>query len=98
MRGGALRAGLLASLVGLVGEDDAGRALEQQLHAAGVHCDFVVTDKEPTITKLRVLSRHQQLIRLDFEEAFHSDHSQAIAERNRMPGNAARQAIQSNRR
>jgi D-beta-D-heptose 7-phosphate kinase/D-beta-D-heptose 1-phosphate adenosyltransferase len=26
----------------------------------------------PTITKLRVLSRHQQLIRLDFEERFHA--------------------------
>lgn len=28
-------------------------------------------DSHPTITKLRILSRHQQLLRLDFEEGFH---------------------------
>lgn len=62
--------GAAASLVGLVGNDANGRELETSLHAAGVLCDFHrVTDK-PTITKLRVISRHQQLIRLDFEEAF----------------------------
>ena len=27
-------------------------------------------DTHPTITKLRILSRHQQLLRLDFEEDF----------------------------
>ncbi|WP_370277015.1 bifunctional D-glycero-beta-D-manno-heptose-7-phosphate kinase/D-glycero-beta-D-manno-heptose 1-phosphate adenylyltransferase HldE [Pontibacterium sp.] len=73
--------GAPASLIGLVGADDAGRALEKQLSSAGIYCDFAVTEDEPTVTKLRVLSRHQQLIRLDFEEAFHRDHSQAIAQR-----------------
>ncbi len=33
-------------------------------------CDFVSVPTHPTITKLRVLSRNQQLIRLDFEEGF----------------------------
>jgi D-beta-D-heptose 7-phosphate kinase / D-beta-D-heptose 1-phosphate adenosyltransferase len=62
--------GAAASLVGLVGNDATGRELETRLNAAGVLCDFHrVTDK-PTITKLRVISRHQQLIRLDFEEPF----------------------------
>ena len=74
----ALGAGV--SLVGLVGKDEAGKALEKQLQSARVHCAFSVTESEPTITKLRVISRHQQLIRLDFEEPFSHDYSDAIAE------------------
>ena len=72
----ALGAGV--SLVGLVGKDEAGQALEKQLQSARVNCEFSVTDVEPTITKLRVISRHQQLIRLDFEEVFSQDYSQSI--------------------
>lgn len=74
----ALGAGV--SLVGLVGKDEAGKALEKQLQSARVHCAFSVTESEPTITKLRVISRHQQLIRLDFEEPFSHDYSDAITE------------------
>jgi D-beta-D-heptose 7-phosphate kinase/D-beta-D-heptose 1-phosphate adenosyltransferase len=62
--------GAAASLVGLVGNDANGRELETSLNAAGVLCDFHRVADKPTITKLRVISRHQQLIRLDFEEAF----------------------------
>lgn len=73
----ALGAGV--SLVGLVGEDEAGKALEKQLQSARVNCSFFTTQSEPTITKLRVISRHQQLIRLDFEEPFSHDYSDEIA-------------------
>lgn len=73
----ALGAGV--SLVGLVGEDEAGKALEKQLQSARVNCSFSTTQSEPTITKLRVISRHQQLIRLDFEEPFSHDYSDEIA-------------------
>jgi len=59
-----------ASLVGVVGEDDAATALKTRLESAGIHCDFQVSESKPTITKLRVISRHQQLLRLDFEELF----------------------------
>jgi D-beta-D-heptose 7-phosphate kinase/D-beta-D-heptose 1-phosphate adenosyltransferase len=62
--------GAAASLVGLVGDDVAGRELQVSLNAAGVFCDFHRVVGKPTITKLRVISRHQQLIRLDFEEMF----------------------------
>ena len=62
--------GAAASLVGLVGDDEAGRELQISLNAAGVLCDFHRVAGKPTITKLRVISRHQQLIRLDFEETF----------------------------
>ena len=72
----ALGAGV--SLVGIVGKDEAGLALEQQLSSARVNCAFCMSNSEPTITKLRVMSRHQQLIRLDFEERFATDYSQAL--------------------
>ena len=72
----ALGAGV--SLIGLVGEDEAGSALETQLTSARVNCQFCVSSSEPTITKLRVMSRHQQLIRLDFEEPFAADYSDAL--------------------
>ncbi len=59
-----------AVLLGYVGNDEAGRSLDRTLQARGVQTHFVALDHAPTITKLRVLSRHQQLIRLDFEEGF----------------------------
>ncbi|MDO6564781.1 bifunctional D-glycero-beta-D-manno-heptose-7-phosphate kinase/D-glycero-beta-D-manno-heptose 1-phosphate adenylyltransferase HldE [Amphritea sp. 1_MG-2023] len=66
------------SLVGIVGKDEAGEALQQQLVSARVNCEFCHSSREPTITKLRVLSRHQQLIRLDFEERFSAEHSDDV--------------------
>ncbi len=62
--------GSAATLVGIIGNDEAGTELKSRLEAAGVYCDFLVSNSKPTITKLRVISRHQQLIRLDFEEKF----------------------------
>ncbi len=57
-------------LIGLTGVDDAAQALDHSLRKVNVECDFVAIATHPTITKLRVLSRNQQLIRLDFEEGF----------------------------
>lgn len=62
--------GAHATLVGLVGDDDDGRTLRQQLVARGVDSRLVTLPDARTITKLRVVSRHQQLIRLDFEAPF----------------------------
>jgi len=59
-----------ASLVAVVGRDEAADALRTRLDAAGIYSDFQVSENKPTITKLRVISRHQQLLRLDFEEGF----------------------------
>lgn len=58
-------------LLGMIGEDDAGEQLEKELLKAGVFCDLERIPSVPTTTKLRVLGRHQQLIRLDFEQGFH---------------------------
>ena len=55
------------SLLGLAGYDEAGSSLETILGEVGIDCRFTRCEGYPTITKLRVISRQQQLIRLDFE-------------------------------
>lgn len=67
-------------LIGLVGADEAAESLEQQLAAARVVCHFERAADFSTITKLRVLSRHQQLIRLDFEDGFPTHAPQVLLE------------------
>ncbi len=64
------RLGAQSTVLGLTGDDDAANALEKSLQAAGVKTRFVRLDENATVTKLRVISRHQQLIRLDFEDGF----------------------------
>lgn len=68
-------------LVGVTGMDDAARVLNQTLAKQKIKCDFVMLPDQPTIVKLRVLSRHQQLIRLDFEGEFHRVDSQSLQKR-----------------
>jgi D-beta-D-heptose 7-phosphate kinase/D-beta-D-heptose 1-phosphate adenosyltransferase len=64
--------GARTSLTGIVGRDANGANLAALLRKLGIAVDFVESDRRPTITKLRVLSRNQQLIRLDTEDAFDS--------------------------
>ncbi|WP_314723143.1 bifunctional D-glycero-beta-D-manno-heptose-7-phosphate kinase/D-glycero-beta-D-manno-heptose 1-phosphate adenylyltransferase HldE [Haemophilus pittmaniae] len=59
-------------LLGLIGRDEAGNALGSLLQKQKIDCNFVALGSHPTITKLRILSRHQQLLRLDFEEDFNN--------------------------
>jgi len=59
--------GINVCLVGITGEDAAADLLKDTLSNEGVECEFTKQDGFPTITKLRVLSQHQQLIRLDYE-------------------------------
>ncbi|MFZ7171536.1 bifunctional D-glycero-beta-D-manno-heptose-7-phosphate kinase/D-glycero-beta-D-manno-heptose 1-phosphate adenylyltransferase HldE [Avibacterium avium] len=65
-------------LLGLTGQDEAGTALSTMLEKQNIECNFVQLASHPTITKLRVLSRHQQLLRLDFEEDFHNVESDLL--------------------
>jgi len=58
-------------LVGITGEDEAGAALQRLLRGLGVRYELEQLAGFATVTKMRVLSRHQQLIRLDFEDGFH---------------------------
>ena len=60
--------GLTVSLVGLCGDDDPARALRRCVEEAGVRWNVMPCAAE-TIVKLRVLSRNQQLLRMDFEQS-----------------------------
>ena len=57
------------TLLGVVGDDGEGEILKRILETEGVNCDFVVEQDIKSICKLRVMAQHQQLIRIDFEEA-----------------------------
>ena len=70
--------GAPAYLVGVTGQDEAADALTDSLRAAHVQVRFQRIAQQPTIVKLRIMSRHQQLIRVDFEEPFDTD-PQALA-------------------
>lgn len=58
------------TLLGITGEDEASETLQTHLSAMAIDCKFIQSATHPTITKLRILSRNQQLLRLDFEESF----------------------------
>ncbi|SAK48389.1 rfaE bifunctional protein [Caballeronia catudaia] len=69
----ALNAAVLGAhtrLLGLAGQDAQADQLEEMLEAGGVECLLQRVEGSRTITKLRILSRHQQLIRADFEDQF----------------------------
>ena len=62
--------GAPVTIIGVTGDDEAALELQKLLHNSFITTDFVISKTHPTITKLRVISRGQQLIRLDFEEGF----------------------------
>ncbi|HBC2011155.1 bifunctional D-glycero-beta-D-manno-heptose-7-phosphate kinase/D-glycero-beta-D-manno-heptose 1-phosphate adenylyltransferase HldE [Vibrio cholerae] len=70
-----------AHIIGLTGQDEPANVLANKLTSLNVNCDFVALPDYPTITKLRVLSRGQQLIRLDFEDKFENTDAQLILSR-----------------
>ena len=71
--------GAAACLICTIGDDDAGIVLQNRLKAASIHTDFQISRNKPTITKLRVISRHQQILRMDFEESFDARDSNEFA-------------------
>ncbi len=73
--------GVGVSLIGVVGQDREGQILESFLKTAGIDIDFQQSSNKPTITKLRVVSRHQQLLRMDFEDTFDASDSSTFAEK-----------------
>jgi len=60
--------GAYGRVVSIVGEDEPARLLKAILGEHGVASSLITVPGLPTITKLRVVSRHQQLLRLDFED------------------------------
>jgi len=61
--------GAPVTLLSVTGGDEAGAALESLLAAENVRTSFHRDPALPTTVKLRVISRQQQLLRIDFETA-----------------------------
>lgn len=60
--------GCQVCLAGVVGEDDTGRYVREQVRAQGMTDDLLMRDAgRPTTEKTRLIARHQQLVRLDHE-------------------------------
>jgi len=59
-----------ATLVGAIAADAAGAEVRRQCAGAGIHL-AAIDDERPTIRKVRVVSRQQQLLRIDYEESAH---------------------------
>lgn len=70
--------GTNVNLLGLCGNDWAANQLEKILEAAGVNVHLLRLENVPTTVKLRILSLHQQLIRLDFEEKLQQTEGQQL--------------------
>lgn len=60
--------GATVDLVGVVGKDDDADRLVAQLEAAGISTAGLLPTDRPTVRKIRVIVRNQQLARLDWED------------------------------
>ena len=69
-----------AGLLGIIGDDSAGSSLQQLLAGEQIHSELVSQQHKPTIAKIRVVSRQQQIVRLDQEETFSAEDAQRLAE------------------
>jgi D-beta-D-heptose 7-phosphate kinase/D-beta-D-heptose 1-phosphate adenosyltransferase len=59
--------GARVALAGFVGDDQEQRSLQSLLAKAGIQPSLAIVSGLPTTTKLRILSGHQQMMRLDME-------------------------------
>ena len=73
--------GINTQLLGITGNDEASKRLESILAQKNVKCHFIQQDNCPTITKRRVLSQHQQLIRLDYESDKKTENSTELVKK-----------------
>lgn len=68
-------------LLGVVGEDAAGRILRQLIQGAGIDDHLVVDSRATTTVKLRVVSQKHQLLRVDFEEPMDAAAADSVVQR-----------------
>ncbi|WP_404391188.1 bifunctional D-glycero-beta-D-manno-heptose-7-phosphate kinase/D-glycero-beta-D-manno-heptose 1-phosphate adenylyltransferase HldE [Pseudoalteromonas phenolica] len=69
------------SLLGIIGNDDNGSSLQTLLKNEKINSQLITQDDAPTIAKMRVISRHQQVVRLDLEETFLEAHSELLLQK-----------------
>jgi len=67
------------ALLGLVGQDENGAELKSALSLLAIENELIAIDGWPTITKTRVQSRGQQLLRVDREEPLNDGSAQLNA-------------------
>ena len=60
--------GAKCSLLGAIGEDQEGVVLQTLLHKENINAHLLSSNKIRTTSKIRIVSRSQQLIRLDFDD------------------------------
>jgi len=70
--------GAEVTLLGMCGKDENANILKERLETHGIRCEFFEVDGFDTIIKLRVMSRNQQLLRLDFEKSFEEADKSAL--------------------
>lgn len=68
------------ALLGIIGNDSNGDILQQLLQAEQIESQLYRQDSLPTIAKMRVVSRQQQVVRLDAEQPFRPEDVQVLFE------------------
>lgn len=77
----ARRLGARVGLLGVIGDDLHGRAFLGLLKADEIESDVIIDPRAATIVKLRVVSQHHQLLRVDFEEPLLPELAAEVARR-----------------
>jgi len=72
--------GAQVTVAGVVGSDEPARVIEHMLAEYGITA-CLVHDDAPTVVKMRVLGRQQQLLRVDFEQRFGASAAHELVER-----------------
>ncbi len=78
--------GASAGLVAVTGEDDMASVLQGKLSASNIAVNFIVDPSRPTITKIRLVSRSQQMLRADFESMFDVPAERLVSEMGDLAG------------
>ena len=60
--------GCKTSVAGFVGDDHNFEILSEQLYESGIDQDGLIATEWPTTTKIRIMSGHVQMFRMDFED------------------------------
>ena len=77
--------GAASSLIAATGQDEMSNILESKLSSSGIDCRFIRVEGMSTITKVRLVSRSQQMIRADFEALFDIDADQVVTGMDSIP-------------
>lgn len=70
--------GAEVELIGVVGNDENGKSTKEILNNAGIKSNLITQSQNKTIKKMRILSRNQQLLRLDSEEVIMEKESKKV--------------------